>query len=135
MCNWVKNRSLVKGLKYRVYTCSKPITEVEKILDYNITRENMCDIVFEKTKGCGGTVDRTRVFMQKQPSGGFFKKCVMRNFAEFTIKHLLRNLFFDKVKLCRPETSLKVSLKHRCFLESFAKFVRTPCFAEPGDCF
>ena len=70
----------------------------------------MCDIVFEKTKDCDGTVNRTRVFMQKQPSGGFFKKCVTRNFAEFTTKHLLRNLFFDKVKLCRSETSLKVSL-------------------------
>ena len=31
--------------------------------------------------------------MQKQPSEGFFKKGVMRNFAEFTRKHLYRNLF------------------------------------------
>ena len=31
--------------------------------------------------------------MQKQPFEGFFKKGVMRNFAEFTRKHLQRNLF------------------------------------------
>ena len=32
--------------------------------------------------------------MQKQPSEGFSKKCVVRNFAEFTRKHLSRNPFF-----------------------------------------
>ena len=32
--------------------------------------------------------------MQKQPSEGFFKKCVVRNFAEFKRKHLCRNPFF-----------------------------------------
>ena len=31
--------------------------------------------------------------MQKQPSEGFFKKDVMRNFAEFTRKHLQPNIF------------------------------------------
>ena len=46
--------------------------------------------------------------MLKQPSEGFFKKDIMRNFAEFTGKHLCRNLFFW------------------CFVGNFAKFVRTP---------
>ena len=32
--------------------------------------------------------------MQKQLSEGFFKKDVMRNFAEFAGKNLCRNLFF-----------------------------------------
>ena len=32
--------------------------------------------------------------MQKQLSEGFFKKDVMRNFAEFATKNLCRNLFF-----------------------------------------
>ena len=31
--------------------------------------------------------------MQKQPSEGFFKNGVVRNFAEFTRKHLCRNPF------------------------------------------
>ena len=31
--------------------------------------------------------------MQKQPSEGFLKKGAMRNFAEFTRKHLERNIF------------------------------------------
>ena len=34
-----------------------------------------------------------RVFMQKQRSEGVFEKGVMRNFAEFTRKHLHRNPF------------------------------------------
>ena len=54
----------------------------------------MFDIVFEKAKGRGWTINKKRVFMVKQPSGGFYKKDVMRNFAEFTRKNLSRNLFF-----------------------------------------
>ena len=72
--------------------------------------------------------------MQKQPSKGFFKKGVMRNFAEFTGKHLCRNLFFNKVKLYSFATSLKTSLYRKCFLVNFAKFVSTSFFAE-HDCF
>ena len=60
--------------------------------------------------------------MQKQASERFFKKGVLRNFAEFTRKYLWRNLFFDKVKLCRSATSLKTSLWCRGFL---VKFVET----------
>ena len=33
------------------------------------------------------------VFKQKQPSEGFFKKVVMRNFTEFTRKYLYQNPF------------------------------------------
>ena len=51
----------------------------------------MCDIVFEKAKGRGGTVNRTSVY--GEASEGFFKKDAMRSFAEFTRKHLCRNLF------------------------------------------
>ena len=71
----------------------------------------MHDIIFEKVKGRGGAVNSERVFIQKQPSEGFFKKGVMRNFAEFTRKHLCRNLFFDKGKIFdKVATSLKTSL-------------------------
>ena len=45
--------------------------------------------------------------MQKQPSKGFLKKGVMKNFVEFTRKHVPESLFFDKVKLCRSAASLK----------------------------
>ena len=38
----------------------------------------MCNNVFEKAKRRAG---KAEVFMQKQPSEGFFKKGVMRNFA------------------------------------------------------
>ena len=38
----------------------------------------MCNNVFEKAKHRAG---KAEVFMQKQPSEGFFKKGVTRNFA------------------------------------------------------
>ena len=57
--------------------------------------------------------------MQKQPSKGFFKEGVMRNFVEFTRKHVAESFFFffDKVK---NETLALI------FLVNFAKFVRAP---------
>ena len=33
----------------------------------------------------------------------FCKKCVLRNFAKFTGKHLCQSLFFDKVAGLKPE--------------------------------
>ena len=45
--------------------------------------------------------------MVKQPSEGFFKKDVMRNFSEFTRKHVPESLFW-------------------CFLVNFTEFVTTP---------
>ena len=53
------------------------------------------------------------------------KKCVLRNFAKFTGKHLCQSLFFDKVADLRPATLLKKRLWHRCFPVNFVKFLRT----------
>ena len=50
----------------------------------------------------------------------------MRNFGEFTRKHMCRNFFFNEEKLSRSATPLKASLQRRFFLVSFGKFVRTP---------
>ena len=47
----------------------------------------MCDIIFEKTEGV----------MQKQPSKGFIKKGLIRNFGEFTSKHVPESLFLIKL--------------------------------------
>ena len=95
----------------------------------NTQPKNMCDIVFEKAKGCGGTLTE-QVFVQKQPPEGFFKKGVMRIFPKFTRKHLCWNLFFDEVKLCRSATSLKARLSRRCFLVNFCKICKNTYFAE-----
>ena len=57
----------------------------------------MCYIVFEKTKGHKGTVNTTSVYFEaavQRILKGFFKKDAVRNFAEFTRKHLCRNLLF-----------------------------------------
>ena len=66
----------------------------------------MCDVVYTKAKGHGGTVNRTSV-MLKQPSEGSPKKDVIKHFAEFKRKHLSESRF------C-------------CFLVNFAKFARAP---------
>ena len=46
---------------------------------------------------------RRKVFMQKQPSKGFFKKGVMRNFAEFTRKRVPEFLFLIKLNSVDPQ--------------------------------
>ena len=70
----------------------------------------MCDIVFEKSKGSWWDSKQNECLCKSSCPKGFFKKSVVIKFAEFTRKHLRRNLFFDKVKLCRSATSLKTSL-------------------------
>ena len=65
--------------------------ELTSVPNYKLSRkktqqEKMCHIVFEKEKERGRKVNRASVV--KQPSEGFFKKGVMRNFAELTTKHL-----------------------------------------------
>ena len=74
----------------------------------------MCDIVFKKVQSRAWKVNRSSA-LQMQLSEGFFKKGFMRTFAEFIKKHLCRNLFFDKAKLCTSATSLKSGLSSRCF--------------------
>ena len=49
--------------------------------------------------------------MQRQPSEGFFKKSVMRDFAYFTNK-----------KLCGAAASLGASLSRSGFLAGFARY-------------
>ena len=70
----------------------------------------MRDIVFEKLQGRDGKVNRTSVHAVAAVRR-VFKKGFLRNSPEFTKKHLCRNLFFDKVKLCRSATSLKTRLR------------------------
>ena len=69
-----------KGLKYWTYSCFKSINQARKILS-----RKMC-------------VTSLRVFMEKQPVKVFFKESiVMRNFAEFIIKHLCQISFLIKL--------------------------------------
>ena len=49
---------------------------------------------------------------------------VLRNFANFTGKHLCQSLSFNKVAGLRPATLLKERLWRRCFPVNFAKFLR-----------
>ena len=55
------------------------------------------------------------------------KKGVLKNFANFTGKHLCLSLFFNKVAdlRLRPATLLKKKLQHRCFPVKFTKLLRT----------
>ena len=71
---------LAKGLKHWTYSCFKSINQARKILS-----RKMC-------------VTSLRVFMEKQPVKVFFKESiVMRNFAEFIIKHLCQISFLIKL--------------------------------------
>ena len=54
------------------------------------------------------------------------KNKVLRNFAEFTGKHLSQSLFFNKVAGLRPATLSKKRLWHMCLPSNFVKFLRTP---------
>ena len=68
-------------------------------------------------------------FRSSRP-GVFCKKGVLRKFAKITGKHLCQSLFFNKVVGLRRATLLKKRLWHRWFPVNFAKFLRTPFFAE-----
>ena len=68
--------------------------------------------------------------VQKQPSELFKKETCLRNFAQFTEKHLSQSLFFNKGAELRPATLLKDRLWRGCFSVNFAKFLRTPFFTE-----
>ena len=57
-------------------------------------------------------------------------KGLLRNFTNFTGKHLCYSPFFNKVAGLRPATLLKRSLWHRCFPVNFVKFLRTPFYIE-----
>ena len=46
-------------------------------------------------------------YVQKQPPEVFFKKGFLKNFANFTGKHLCWNLFLIKLQALRPVTLLK----------------------------
>ena len=46
--------------------------------------------------------------------------------SENKVTYLLTSFFFNKVPAWRSATLLKQRLRHRCFSENFAKFLRTP---------
>ena len=56
------------------------------------------------------------------------KKVVLKNFADFTGKHLCWSLFL--IKLYAPGNCIKKKLQYRCFPEKSAKFLRTTFFTE-----
>ena len=58
------------------------------------------------------------------------KKGILRNFAKLSGKRLCQSLYFNKVAGLRPANLLKQRLWRRCFLENFAKFLRTPFLIE-----
>ena len=63
------HRRCLTGLKICFWLLAKGLNRE------NTLPENVCDFVFEKMKGRGGT---ERVFTKKQPSEGFFKRCCQK---------------------------------------------------------
>ena len=69
-----------------------------------------------------------KIFRSSRP-GVFCKKVVLRNFANFTGKHLCESLF-NKVGGLRPATLFKKRPWYSCFPMNFAKFLKTPFLKE-----
>ena len=57
MFYWVESSLLAK-----VSNTELTLLPSYKLSTKNTQPENMCDIVFDKAKGCGGTVNRTSVY-------------------------------------------------------------------------
>ena len=61
-------------------------------------------------------------YVQKEPLEVFFKKDVLKNFANFTGKHPCWSLFFNKVTGLRASSFIRKRLQHRCVPVKLAKF-------------
>ena len=55
----------------------------------------------------------------------FVKNVALKNFANFTGRHLCWSLFLIKLQAFRPATLIKKRIEHRCFPVKFTKFLRT----------
>ena len=70
----------------------------------------------------------TRAFRSSRPEV-LCKKAVLKNFAEFTGKHLCQGLFFNKVEGLSPATLLKKRLA-QVFSFEFCEISEKPFFIE-----
>ena len=61
-------------------------------------------------------------YVQKQPLEAFFKKDVLKNFANFAEEYLCWSLFFNKVTGLRACSFIKKRPQHRCVPVKLAKF-------------
>ena len=68
--------------------------------------------------------EKTTRYRNSRPKK-FCKKGAVKNFANFTGKHLCLSLFLNKVVGPRPATLLRKRLWQRCFPVELAKFLRT----------
>ena len=69
---WVENRLLASSQGFeRLSSLLFPVYQLSR---ENTQPENICDIVFEKTKGRGGTVNRTSVCAEAAQQKGSLKK-------------------------------------------------------------
>ena len=61
-------------------------------------------------------------YVQKQPPDVFFKRIgTLKNFLDFSGKHLLESIF-NKVAALQACIFIKKRLKHKCFPVNIAKF-------------
>ena len=68
---------------------------------------------------------------RSSPSQMFLKIGVLKNFGNFTAKHLCWSLFLILFfSGLTPATLLKKRLQHRCFPVKFLKILKTPFFTE-----
>ena len=68
---------------------------------------------------------RSSWLIQKQPPEWFCKDGVLKNFPNFTIKHLCYSLFLIKLQALRPATLLKRGSNTGVFLWNYKIFKKT----------
>ena len=93
---------------------------------------NMVIIADSWTGFCLGLLWKHESNLRRSHWNFFVKKGVIRNFANFTGKHLCCSLFSIELQVC---SFTKKRLQHRCFLMESAKFLRTPNLESGNDCF
>ena len=82
------------GFCLRVWNIELTLVPSLQFKPKKILSQKICVTLFLKKRNVVAGQQTERVFILKQLSEVFFKKGVMRNFAEFTRKELRRNLYF-----------------------------------------
>ena len=110
--NW---RQIYKQTSSTFYT-SNDVSRRKKYQQVITRLQNGCLITFLKK------VQKQAPKVKQQPPKRFCKKGVLKNFANFTEKHLCWRVFLGKVATLQPASFLKRDSNSSAFLWSFQNF-------------
>ena len=106
--------------------CPRRRLEVRKIIYAISDCANLClkreSVSRERANSIDNSCKRSEKYFRSSRLQMFFKTSVLKNFANFTGKHLGWSLFLLKLQACN---FIKNRLQHRGFPVKFAKFLTT----------